>query len=330
MDIVIAPEIWNEILQYASKYPKYKGISKSILKYYKPKVDIDYIYKTYKGFDIKDNNDLYIYRYQLNRACLNKDYYVVKYMASKVFENTKNVIYIHYAIEHLHIFGEFKLIEYIIREYFKYGLFIHNTYSKNTSIYHYVKYNLLLCKYCLSIPEYQSIAKNWLLAMKTSNDIVHHMRNMQKDMNYIGYIDSNIYNIITGYNDTDVIINKFVVSLDTNLDYITYIIKTRKLPQHQNILTSFNNENLLKLLVSVPVCTPLVLNYIAKELLPIRMGLGLKNINSLGSQDELPTLNLNSYPIINPVAVRILRDRIKFINIDKSDRIYRIALDMQV
>lgn len=43
MDISVVPQIWNEILQYKSKYQKYKGISKNILKYYKSKLDIDYI-----------------------------------------------------------------------------------------------------------------------------------------------------------------------------------------------------------------------------------------------------------------------------------------------
>ena len=303
----ISTDIWNEILQYVSKYPKYKGISKNISSFYKPQIDESYIYSEYKKF----NEHISVFKYQINKVCLKKEFHVIRFMLSKVWDQIAyNKLYILYTIGILHRFGQFDMCKSILEEYMN-SYNIKDLYCsplRKTESSRF-KYNFLICIYHLQINKNEAIKYLNQWKSFTFHKVIVHK--------YVGYINSFIYNYMSSFDHSSTIKVRFQASvydidINTHLDIVSYLIENNST---NNFSTTSNTVkySTFNVLMSTYPATSQIYDY-------------LSNLTTRIEKQELLIGPSSTYGP-NPVMVKMFRDKVNLKYNHTVAPIYEFILD---
>ena len=291
--------------------PIYNCISKEIDMSYKAKIDKSYIYSEYTDFEYETE----IFKYQINRACLKKEFYVIKFMLSKVqdYEMLQNSYryYIRWSLEVLHRFGQFDMCKSILEEYMKSYPIKHlyfPTYERASFLEENIQYHFLVCIYHLQIDKKEAIKH--LDFLRANKDRINRLSLEQK---MIGYTNSFIYNYVFNTHLDNMTIsyrNKlYLIPLDTHLDYISYLIKNGEFHKVND-----SNQKILEKLAKIYPSTIYIVNYISKFILNTKDKLTLVPQNIHGKH-------------INPIILKLFKGKIDFV-LDHLNPEHKLALGM--
>lgn len=253
----ISSDIWGEILQFASREPRYKGISKSIDLHMKYKNIDDYLNTEYKGYD-----DIKICRFQYNRAALRKEWQILRLMITKSYNKTQNINSILFGIMILHIFRQEDMVIKLIQEHKDIKLHLYSLYNPEFSM----KFGFLICTYYLKFGIPKDMVNDILKRIWTKNV------NNRSTVDTIGYMDDRLFSEQTllpilhtmGHISYEIHITGFqtsipmMVRMPTIHDRISYMVKDKESRDKIEVLT---DQEIFQVLSSAEVVTPVVLNY---------------------------------------------------------------------
>lgn len=255
----ISPDIWgSNILPYVSSYPKYKGISKEISKYYLPPKDMNYIKKEYQNFDIS----ITLFQYHLNRAALKKqwdDFIVLVNLIVNSIKDKNDDIgdYLLVAIGIAYTFGKKDIVTYILEKY-------NPSYDTDFEYddMEFLRYRFIQAQYQLEIPHQSPKAHQWLLDIYDDDEyFADGFNEYQGDL--FGAINHDIISYFKKFNPPKKI-NKYGVEMtmdyNTYKDGLTYILTDEKLKSQllkNNSITEITHYIIKENVITIPMLNTL-------------------------------------------------------------------------